>query len=126
MQIANTKWKDADKKFDLGSNSLDGAGLSAWELCKALRQHQRKYEAYVWHDKFSSIVTVGSFNSPDDPRISELRKLFGAKMKPHPQTGQEVLVAESFTIPYNPPPGTRPEKGWMFDPEPKVIEVPHL
>jgi hypothetical protein len=123
MQVANTKWKDVDKTFTV-SNSLDEAAYSAWELCKSLRLHERKYDAYVWHDKYSSIVTVGSFNSPDDPRIAEMIKLFGAKLKPHPQTGQDVLVAETLTIPFKTAPGTLPDKRWMFDPQPKVIEVP--
>jgi hypothetical protein len=126
MQVANTKWENADQKFTVSPDNLDEAGFRAWELCKALRQHERKYDAWVWHDKYSSIVTVGSFDSPNDPRAAELIKLFGAKMKPHPQTGQDVLVAESLTIPFKLPPGKMPDKSWMFDPQPKLIEVPRL
>ena len=123
IQVANSKWKDAETTFTV-SDSLDEAGKSAWALCKSLRQHERKYDAYVWHDQYSSIVTVGSFTSPEDPRIAEMIKLFGAKLKPHPQTGQEVMVAEMLTIPYKPVAGQEPEKYWMFDLQPKVIEVP--
>jgi len=57
--------------------ALDEAAVNAWELAKALRKarslgYDRNYEAYVFHNRYSSVVTIGSFNRPDDPRIGQL------------------------------------------------------
>lgn len=125
IQLANGEDDKSDNPFKV-TNSLDEAAYSAWELANTLRKHEKQFEAYVWHDKYSSVVTVGAFQSPNDPRIKELQEIFRAKRKPHPQTGQQVLLAESLTIPANPPPGTVPDKRWMFDPTPRLIEVPKL
>jgi hypothetical protein len=47
----------------------DSAALSAHNLAEVLRNvHHR--EAYVLHTRFSSIVTVGSYDSAEDPRIN--------------------------------------------------------
>lgn len=42
------------------------ASRDAEKLCAALRE--KGYEAYVFHDHYASIVTVGSFNSVGTPR----------------------------------------------------------
>jgi hypothetical protein len=48
------------------SNRLDKAGENAETLCRALRE--KGYEAYLLHERYASIVTVGSFNSVGTPR----------------------------------------------------------
>jgi hypothetical protein len=42
------------------------AGENAETLCRALRE--KGYEAYLLHERYASIVTVGSFNSVGTPR----------------------------------------------------------
>lgn len=72
-------------------SGLVEAGEKAEKLVEALRQ--KGYEAYVFHDRYASLVTVGSFDSvgtslPDgrielDPRIHAIMKTFG----PEPAAG---------------------------------------
>jgi len=105
------------------------AGVSAWELATALRQAKRlgytqNYDAWVYHDQYKSYVTVGAFKTPHDPRIAVLKKEFGAKIKPHPQTGREEPVSELFSIPKNPTGKALPDKLWSFDKQPRLIAVP--
>jgi hypothetical protein len=45
---------------------LDKAGENAERLCEALRE--KGYEAYLLHERYASVVTVGSFNSVGTPR----------------------------------------------------------
>jgi hypothetical protein len=69
------------------TNGLVDAANKATQLTQALRI--KGYEAYEFHDRNASIVTVGSFNSvgsplPDgrielDPKILAIMKTFGAK-----------------------------------------------
>jgi len=110
------------EKFQVG-DSLDKAGRDAWELAVALRKY-RKIEAWVFHDHHKSVVTVGAFESRQDPRIRKLIRVFGMKTKQHPKTGQDVLTAEWMTIPPNPRPGQPLQKKWIFDPKPRVMMVP--
>ena len=67
------------------TNQLDRAGDKAENVCHALREKQ--WEAYTFHDRTKSIVTVGSFNSPGKtdrngnvvdfhPEIVEIYKTF--------------------------------------------------
>jgi hypothetical protein len=68
-------------------SSLTRAAEKAHALTVALRA--KGYEAYEFHDRFASIVTVGSFNSVGTPRsdgkieinpmIHEIMKVFAAK-----------------------------------------------
>ncbi len=68
-----------EKKVQPISSSLSEAADRAWELCTALRRakshgYDRDYDAWVFHDRYTSIVTVGSFDSKDDPRIADTAK----------------------------------------------------
>jgi len=112
--------KEAERT-NLGAISEDAAQLAA-----ALRQ--RGIEAWVYHDRFESIVTVGGFHNAQDPRIAEIVKNYGAKAKKDQTTGQEVVVAE--WLPPDASQVSQRGKGstmmWVFDPQPRVIEVPQL
>ncbi|MBR9801724.1 MAG: hypothetical protein ACE37I_08575 [Rubinisphaera brasiliensis] len=93
--------------------------MQAWQVMQALRNHEKKFDAYVWHTHKKSIVTVGAFDSPTDPRIAEIQRTFGAQVKVDPNTGQQQVLGEVIVLPE--------ENGqWMctFDPRPEVIEVP--
>ena len=122
-KVADSGFDEFVAKFTV-SDSLNQAAVSAMELCKAMRA--RDIEAYVYHDRYSSVVTIGAFATPTDPAIAKYQQMFGSKMVRHPTTGQMVQTAESFTIPKNIPPGGTPEKSWIFDPQPRLMEVPHL
>lgn len=112
------------RSFDrfLTDNDLDDAGVQANELVVALRQdldsqhHFRNLDAYVWHDRDHSIVTVGSFQSPHDPAIEHYRKLFAPRV--NPTTGQSEPRYLSIA-------GSQP-KVWAFTPTLQVIRVPQV
>jgi hypothetical protein len=54
-------------------DKADGAGVSAHNLANLLREG--KFEAYVLHSRHCSYVTVGSYDSSDDPRIKQDQEL---------------------------------------------------
>lgn len=114
------------------SDALDKAAENAWTLAKALRNASKygfpesrpqNIEAYVLHEKYRSVVTVGAFDTPDDPRIAEYAKLFGPKMKVHPETNVEAFTAQFFVIPGKTP-QSAPLASWVFDPKPTLILCP--
>lgn len=118
------------KKKDIDvSDGLDKAALNAWQFCHALRNareygYDENYEAYVFHDKYRSYVTIGSFQTPNDPRILELQQLTQAKIQQ--VNGRQTQFGEMFQIPRNVRPGQAPQKKWLFDPQPRLEEVPRL
>lgn len=128
QQVGNQVHEKATYNFDkIFGNNLDEAGTKAWELTQALRSasklgYGRDYEAWVFHDRYESYVTIGSFESRNDPRIAVLAKEFRAKTRQH--NGRDVMTAESFTVPRQVAPGREPDKFWMFDVVPKLVEVP--
>lgn len=141
--VASFYGRSTIKHEDLDvSGRLDEAGQAAWELAQALRSKEvvsglpskelahafasGELKSWVYHDHYRSIVTIGSFDSPQDPRLRQLAEIFGAKTRQHPQTGREVLVAEMLTLPPNPAPGVPPVRKWLFDPAPALMEVPAL
>lgn len=112
------------------TNSLDRAGKSAWELAVALRKY-KKIKAWVFHDRYKSVVTVGEFDSLRDPDIQKYKMLFGQKRRKvtdprHPLYGTRPLTAEWMTIPLRPLPGQKIERKWIFDPKPELMLVPKL
>jgi hypothetical protein len=118
----------AEKKVRPVSTALSDAAERAWELCTALRRaksygYDRDYEAWVYHDRYSSLVTIGSYESKDDPRIIATQNLFGAKITEVHKDGSPSLGAEAFAIPRKPVNNER-IKTWIFDPFPQVIDVP--
>jgi hypothetical protein len=127
--MAQSKYRGDESKFDRelsgsASNIVRG-GEDAAQLTRMLRQ--KKIEAYVFHDKFQSIVTVGGFDSKDDPGIQRIMTSFQAKNKPDPNTnGQtEVLTPETLSLP-NEDPAKPPRQVWVFDNMPELIEVPRV
>jgi hypothetical protein len=119
----------AEHKVQPVSSNLSNAAERAWELCTALRHaksygYDRDYEAWIYHDRYSSIVTVGSFESKEDPRIMATQNLFGAKVSAVHADGSPTLGAEAFAIPRKVSEGGENRKTWIFDPFPQVIDVP--
>jgi len=110
---------------------LEEAADKANRLTIALRA--KGYQAYQFHDRKSSIVTVGSFDRPGipqpggsieyEPQVVDLVQRFGAKQKQNtsrlgPQlAGQQAnLAPDSLQI--------GPKERLPFDPIPALIEVP--
>lgn len=144
-KIARKGDEDDSWDFKFG-NSLDVSGQSAFELCHALRNGKfalasanpraeptfKKFEAYVFHDRNRSLVTIGGFNSIDDPEIRRLFEQFRAKEQYNQASRQKILTAEKLMIPAVPPKGAendptwQPERLWIFDPQPIVMAVPKL
>ncbi len=62
--------KGGDKSSERAGESLAVAANNAHELAKLL--HKGGAEVYVLHTRTTSVVSIGSFDSPDDPRIKEV------------------------------------------------------
>jgi len=121
--IGTSIYKNNEAKFDQSlkdkaSYSLNRAGEDAEQLAATLRQ--KGYEAYVYHDHFQSIVTVGAYNAPNDPRAATIIQNFGAKVQFDSTAGREVLTAEVVRLPN---PGSE-DFAWILDPQPQVVAVP--
>lgn len=132
----------ASQQFQV-SDSLDHAAVKARRLVAILRDSvylaklsqanpqlaelvgRQGLKAFVLHEKYRSIVTVGEFVTPDDPQVKAFHDLFRAKLKTSPQTGQLATTPEYILVP-----GSKSEnpleKILVFDPEPKLITVPRL
>jgi len=130
VQVAGKEDESHFKLFNENfGQGVGQAGVSAWQLATALRQAQKlgygqNYDAWVYHDKYKSYVTIGSFKDPNDPRLEALTREFEAKYKPNPKYGNDELTPELFSIPKNPRGKTLPDKLWFFDQKPRVIAVP--
>ena len=125
--VENGRFQQVAAQFDAGTGSdLDRAAVDATELAQHLRSQNQ--EAWVWHDRFASMVAIGSFDDPNDPRIRKIVEKYMAKMKPDPDTGKHVLSVEYALIPHPDctPENLIPPRTWAFDPTPRLIEVPRL
>lgn len=116
-------FKDDDKNV-----SLDNAAMSARELVTVLRGNYDKeetqfnnIEAYIWHDHNESIVTVGSFSSPEDPAIATFLKRFGPALRPA-GGGMNFQPAHLGVSGFGP--NRDQNRLWLFEPTPVVMKVP--
>jgi len=132
MQVSGSDASRALSFFDRNfGKSLDECAVRAMDLTEALRAAKKHgygedFEAWVFHEKYKSLVTIGSFTSKDDPRIRPLMARFGGKTRRDPRSGNEVLIGESFTVPKLTKPGQLPKDSWVFDGTPYVMEVPKI
>jgi len=109
--------------------SLDDAATSARELVTVLRGNYDKestnfnnIDAYVWHDRHESVVTVGSFTSQNDPAIKVYLQRFGPKVKDL-GTGATNFQPEHLGVSGFGP--KRDEKRlWLLEPNPEIMRVP--
>ena len=130
--IGSSVYKGKEGKFDKELQQAAGfnlvrVGEDAAQLVRTLRQEG--VEAYVYHDKFQSIVTVGGYDTQDDPRLRAIAEKYRAKMKPDPQGNgkQETWTPETKILrAIGAPITAQPLHVWAFDPEPRLIEVPRL
>lgn len=131
-RVSNNNFSRFAQSFEQGiGGALDDMADNAWKLAKAMRNargagYGKDYEVYVWHDHYGSKVTIGSFDSPRDPRIARYTEMFRAKTRQNPLTGRTGTEAEVFTVPRRPRQNQAPTLSFMFDPTPTVMEVPRL
>jgi len=117
--ILDKKRQEELDRGELPKSYLEEAAKSAHLLTETLRK--KGYEAYEFHDRSSSIVTVGSFDSvgtrrPDgkieiNPAIHKIMRTFGAETKVEP--GKPPQVGQSKKL-----------AGIPFDMQPTPVEVP--
>ena len=100
-------------------SELADAADKANHLAKALRM--KGYEAYEFHDRFASIVTVGSFNSVGTPRAGRKNR----DQSGNPQDHEDVW-GQSVTLPGQATPVTPLKSlvGIPFDIQPIPVQVP--
>lgn len=127
VEIRQDKIKEVldGKKELIASDSLVQAGQKASDLCAALRK--KGYEAFEFHDRETSIVTVGSFEfyevkQPNgemyrNPEVIELAKLF---MSTPAQGGIRLAKDGASVLPIE----QKKLIGIPFDVTPKIIDVP--
>jgi hypothetical protein len=73
-----------DRMFPKKSeNYLSAAGKQSQQLAEILRSKQLNFDSYVLHTENMSMVTVGSFNDSNDPRMAELANTL-AKLRLEP------------------------------------------
>jgi hypothetical protein len=65
------------------ADQVDGSATVAHVLAEML--HEMRIEAYVLHTTYSSIVTVGSFDSMDDPALRSMQHLFQTQILQDPR-----------------------------------------
>lgn len=58
-------------------DQLDAAALQAHALADALRKMKPSFEAYVLHTRHSSVVTIGGYESTNDPKMAQDQQLLG-------------------------------------------------
>jgi hypothetical protein len=110
------------RDIEEGRRRLNGKLAEAAEKAERLTQalRMKDYEAYVFHDRYASIVTVGSFDSVGTPRpdgrieinpgIHKIMTTFGVS--------QESAINPTGAI------ATKQLVGIPFDPQPVPVEVP--
>lgn len=118
----NAKPSEVKRFNETFGKALDQAGQDAWELARYMRQLGQ--EAYVWHDEFKSVVTVGSFEDLSDPRVRTAMTKYAAKTKTNEKDNRQILAAEYLTIPAKPTAQDPIRKTWIFDPKPRLMKVP--
>jgi hypothetical protein len=102
--------RDLEKGQGKLNSRLEDAALKAHKLTEALRV--KGYEAYEFHDRCASIVTVGSFDSVGTPRPD-------GRIEINPKLHQHMQA-------FGPEPGGRPKSlvEIPFDVQPLPVTVP--
>ena len=124
-QVAGTETEHLGRDENL-SDSLDEAATKAWELCQVLRNREG-VEAYVWHGRHRSVVTVGGFDRPDDPRVARLARQYGPTVSPVQPSGKPLgPQPRTVTVPKDLPDFRDAKRYWILEVRPGLMEVPTL
>jgi len=132
--------RDIEEGRQKMESQLAAAAKTADRLVKALRK--KGYEAYQFHDRQSSIVTIGSFDSPGvmqpngkmewDPDIVKIMRVFGPKteeeIRPEVRNFVEKVnfqdAALSKAFPLEKADGTQTGEFIPLDIQPHVVLIP--
>lgn len=126
VNVVNETQEKAESYFTNGGNDLDQAAISARNLVRALRNRDPvtndkefapycRLEAYIWHDYTSSIVTVGSFDSPNDPNLRKYVEMFGPNVS-YSEAGKASTEYRFLPVP-------QPEGGFNYIPFETTMRV---
>lgn len=115
------------EQIESGANfesDLDKAADKAHKLCELLRKEGA--EAYEFHDRYQSIVTVGGFNTVGTPRADGKIEINPAMFKIIQTYGADTTMAPGQSQPQVGKPKVRTVKGerLVFDLSPIPVEVP--
>jgi hypothetical protein len=154
--LGNSTYRGKEDRFDQEIHSASGynvwrAGEDAEQLARFLRRNGSTskgkqfadadiYDAYVYHDKFQSIVTIGGFDSPDDPRIRTIAQYYGPRLVPDFRLVKQTMSieevdrlpkvltthTEQLFAPGADPKSATPIQVWTLDLEPEVIAIPRI
>lgn len=99
QQVVVKNQQEADgflDRFRKGKTLKDGqwedtAGVYAHNLCEGFR-NSGLAETYVLHAKYSSFVTVGSYDSVEDPRMTQMQDLLESRFRMEAYRPYELLV----------------------------------
>ena len=113
------RFVQTDKALAKGTlaTAAEDAERFAEKLSKDPALARTSYQPYVYHDRYGSKVTLGSFSSPDDPSVQSLRKML---------TEVPITVANGKTARYpDGKGGTKdvPEVSFLT-PSPTLMPVP--
>jgi hypothetical protein len=75
--------------------ALEAGALNAHNFAEVLRKRPLEFEAYVLHLRGGSLVTIGSFDRQDDPRMQVLQRQLASHVQIQ---GQVQMVPEPFPI----------------------------
>jgi hypothetical protein len=119
--ILDQKRQDAIDRGQMPKSYLEDAAKSAHLLTEALRR--KNYEAYEFHDRSSSIVTVGSFSS-----VGTQRRDGKIEINPAIHTIMRTFGVETVVEPGKPTQIGKPKKlnNIPFDVQPVPVEVPRM
>ncbi|MBC8352841.1 MAG: hypothetical protein H8E66_12675 [Planctomycetes bacterium] len=119
MRTMNSSEIDDIERTGMVSDKLELAADKAHRLTSALRA--RGVDAYEFHDRTESIVTVGSFDSVGEPRadgkieihptVHKIMQMYGASRRQLPGVGTLGLQPRTLA-------------GITFDVQPVPVEVP--
>jgi hypothetical protein len=76
LQAQHTPTNFLEKLFSRSADQLSASALNAHNMAEAL--HRCGFDAYVLHTRTSSIVTIGEFDGPRDPRMEAVKQAFFA------------------------------------------------
>jgi hypothetical protein len=79
MHDRNTSSTLWEKLSGSNANGVDITAANAHQLVQSLRN--LGLEAYVLHTKFTSVVSIGGFNGPDDPALRSMQDLWSRKLR---------------------------------------------
>jgi hypothetical protein len=121
VQKDGTTSKSGEYDSKEAADRIDQMYQDARILCQMLRE--KGYDAYVFHDYYKSIVTIGAFESENSPEISKIQQMFAAQYKHNAGSGKMELLGQSFMLPSSKK--NDPTRMVVFDPQPRVMQVPY-